>query len=353
MEIKRGMHLVGNTPSKLFIELVSGCNRRCDFCGMHNKGVPHMMSNEVFSRIEKQMDERTKFVCLSGGQGEATLHKRLNEYVIRVKRNRPWITLSHVTNGDVYLKGKKSLLELFDLINNGLNQIQLDLYDEEAKQAYAELLEKEKGYASKHGIEIRDYYASEENPWSGYRPNVKRLYIVDETEGFLHGGDDRKTRCFHTMAGNVPHNVWEEYGDISLANMPMLKTCKELHKHMSIFSNGDVGHCCRDAVRSNPVGNVMENTLAEIWNGEKINRSRYLLDRGIRAAIPNCYLCNYMSFRDGLYPYQGPEYDVKESAELLASEARITGQFKVNIKEAHRLHGIRNIFLSKRVEDLE
>ena len=58
-----------------------------------------------------------------------------------------------------------------------------------------------------------------------------------------------------------------------------------------ISANGDVIICCRDWQGQNIVGNVYENTLYEIWHGEKLNNIQKLMSRGEYSKIECCKDC--------------------------------------------------------------
>ena len=53
------------------------------------------------------------------------------------------------------------------------------------------------------------------------------------------------------------------------------KPCSLFYKGLIILANGDVGACwCRDLEGMLIVGNIYQNTLEEIWQGDKMNKLR-------------------------------------------------------------------------------
>ncbi len=51
-------------------------------------------------------------------------------------------------------------------------------------------------------------------------------------------------------------------------------SCNEPWGQVSIFSDGTVGPCCSTFGRNKSIGNVKDQTLKEIWNGEEMNKIR-------------------------------------------------------------------------------
>ena len=58
---------------------------------------------------------------------------------------------------------------------------------------------------------------------------------------------------------------------------------------MAIYSDGKVGPCCNLVGRKTPIGNIKNNSISEIWNGDKMN----LIRDGFINNNPNdvCKLC--------------------------------------------------------------
>ena len=43
---------------------------------------------------------------------------------------------------------------------------------------------------------------------------------------------------------------------------------------MGIYSDGSVTPCCNIVGRNAPIGNIKNNTVSEIWNGQEMNKIR-------------------------------------------------------------------------------
>ena len=67
--------------------------------------------------------------------------------------------------------------------------------------------------------------------------------------------------------------------------------CHWLYYSMAILANGDVVPCCRDPKGKHVTGNLLEEDLKEIWNGERYRafRSNILKDQ---SHMDICRLCS-------------------------------------------------------------
>ncbi|WP_416897833.1 MAG: radical SAM/SPASM domain-containing protein [Minwuia sp.] len=68
-------------------------------------------------------------------------------------------------------------------------------------------------------------------------------------------------------------------------------SCPWIYYSMSVHVNGDVVPCCRDPKGEEIVGNLIEQDLDEIWNGQKMQdfRARVMNDQG---NVGICRLCS-------------------------------------------------------------
>ena len=67
----------------------------------------------------------------------------------------------------------------------------------------------------------------------------------------------------------------------------------------SILHNGDVLMCVHDWARKEIVGNVGENTLAEVWNGDRMREIRALVAKRNYDSIGACRDCSLI--KDGWF----------------------------------------------------
>ena len=53
-----------------------------------------------------------------------------------------------------------------------------------------------------------------------------------------------------------------------------IKPCLDIYRNMFCYWNGDVVPCCFDQQGKEVMGNLVENTIEEIWNGSKMSNLR-------------------------------------------------------------------------------
>ncbi|WP_147818788.1 radical SAM/SPASM domain-containing protein [Salidesulfovibrio onnuriiensis] len=73
--------------------------------------------------------------------------------------------------------------------------------------------------------------------------------------------------------------------------------CGEIYSSITVQVNGDVVACCRDPKGKRVLGNLLDQTLAEVWNGEKYGTLR----RDVSTSSNSLQLCRLCPGQ-GLYP---------------------------------------------------
>lgn len=303
---KPGQHLF-TFPNYIQIEAHRGCTRQCDFCGIRFEDKPLSMSKEIYKEVLSQTDDRVKRFSYSL-HGEPLLNEDLPWMMSETRKKIVKAQLAIVSNVDVLTRKHKSLDFLFELFDNGLNMIHVDLYDLKSKELFIDLVKCNKEKLAKKEIQVKNYYTAEETIWAYHGAKNKAILICDETKGF--NSANSATRCFHTWAGNFPLSKFEKYG-VDINEYPVMKQCTEPLRYMSVCANGDYLICCSEGSKITNLGNIMTLPLQELWVSEKLQKYRYALKQGWRDIIPACLLCNKRSFRVGLYPYWG-QYEYKK-----------------------------------------
>lgn len=117
--------------------------------------------------------------------------------------------------------------------------------------------------------------------------------------------------------------ITELPGGMRLADAPLkpkTEPCRQTFMGLTVQSNGDVQACgCESAVNAPDliVGNVMRQTLLEIWRGERMLRLRKSFEDG--SLNPNCASCDYYYLKPGFHT---PEM----RARAKSSRRRVAGE---------------------------
>lgn len=308
-------------PRQLKIEPVYGCNRKCAFCSLSNEGDELVFMNErTFDRILSACEDGVVKQVGVSIHGEPTMHPMYIEWVKALREKLPNARILTFTNGYRF-EQEGDLGYLSDMLDAGATHIHVDLYDSTVAGIFL---------SGVRAFEGRAHVANgyEENVWTSthkklisYLPIRQALMLDTQTQ-----------REFNTQGGATKYENWMKYG-LNPANLPALKTCKELNKYLTITAEGYGKICCADGSRSLYLGNVNEMSIREMWTSEKADMIRYALHRGRRDLIPSCYTCDRPSFRDALWPHWGKQYPLTEIRAMLVRELRGAPDFMRNMRK--------------------
>jgi len=293
-------------PFSIFIDPSALCNAKCVFCPTNNSDYLReqrlqSMPFERFQKITEQLltfKEQIKVICLYGF-GEPLLNKNLPKMAKLLKENNLCREIRLVSNG-ILLNPRinKQLIESgIDLIRislNGLNEtdyknicgvtINYGNFVDNIKNLFeqsrnsktkisikiaTEILknEKDKTFVTETFASICDFLLIEdiEEMWPGYNILLQNKKI----------GDRKFT---------IENNNKNETG----------KVCAYPLTHLVVFSNGNVGVCCLDWKQNVNLGNVEQETLLNIWNGEKMRNFRIETLKSKDRPLP-CFGCKVRS----------------------------------------------------------
>ncbi len=309
-------------PRQIKIEPVYGCNRSCAFCSLHNEEneIHYMEEALFFDKIAPSfIDGVVKQVGFSI-HGEPTLHPSYLEFIKETRRRLPNAVIITFTNG-YQIERRKDLSFIREMFEAGVSHVHLDLYAKSTEALYEEA---DKSALLQINVVISDCY--EESVLSS---KAKRLLSVAHPSQ-ANLSDPVTIRHFDTQGGSTKYENWDRYG-VDKSALPVFRTCKELNKYITLTYEGKAKICCADGSRSLYVGDIKEETLEQIWKGEKADMIRYALHRGRRDIVPACYSCARLSFRDALWPHWGKTYPLEEIRFMIADNFLYPKPFMSNM----------------------
>jgi radical SAM protein with 4Fe4S-binding SPASM domain len=243
------------------------CNRTCNFCPRAH-GYPNLnlhMSLKTIDKIASDLsNSHYQNRILYSSFGESLLYKHLIPSIKLFKKYMPWQeNIQIVTSGD-----RLTYDTTLKLIDAGINKFFISLYDgPEQADHFQELFLKVGLNSDKY---ILQHY---------YKP-------PEEDYGFL-GLSNR--------AGNLPEEISKIETLKSGCNMPFYE--------MSIHWNGDVLLCSHDWEKKQIMGNVMKQSMQDIWfNSKKLWEFRNKLKDN-----RNCHPCNKCNIKGVLYGNKSKE----------------------------------------------
>ena len=243
-----------NVPLPTWVELslIDVCNRKCNFCPKSDLAIApdtyQVMSRTIIEKISHDLKQMNfKGAIALCGYGEPMLHKDINWIV---KKLSEVAKVEIITNGDV-LTSKK----MQDLYLSGASKILISMYDGPEQVDQFNLMTK-KANVPNDLIILRDRWYDESKDFG-----VK----LTNRAGTINTGTQKLSSTY---------------------NLCYYPTYQFL-----IDWNGDIFLCPQDWQRRVTMGNMMQESIFNIWKGKIMSKYRKMLLNAKREASP-CNLCN-------------------------------------------------------------
>jgi len=291
-------NLVGQVPLQIDLFAVDACNLKCPMCPRHsawNSEKKGYMDSETIYKIIDEAGEKGLMAFNFGGLGEPTVHPDHVNF-LKYAKEKGVIDVNMHTNG-TRLNEKRSKA----IVESGVDRIVISL-DSAVKETYEKIrvgatFEKVYSEAEKF-IELRNKYAKQDE-YGDLHPHIKVNFIN------MNEDDDRELNYFvdrwkdkANRIGVLRYIDFECYEEeheklVHIDNYYQIQdfSCGELWRRLAIWSCGTATICFRDFNQLCSVGNIHEQSIEEIWNGEKMNYYRDLHLNGNYKSIPMCKNC--------------------------------------------------------------
>ena len=279
-------------PIRFNIEPTNYCNLSCSMCPRELNRPFGYMDVSLFQKIiDESILYGKRLIITVNKDGEPLLHPELPKMVKYVKDKKAAHKINFYTNG-ILLSETKSL----ELINSGLDTIHISI-DAFSKGTYKKvknsqkleiveenvkgLVELKKKYHSKiplvvvkiiHTPDTHDEIKPFMNRWKG---------IAD----FVEIGE------YHTWDGTLDNSSLFDQTDSTMRRKRY--PCTFLWYNPVILWDGRVTTCCVDYQGKGVIGDIKENTLAEIWQGDTLQKIRKAHLEGQYSTIPLCSKCQF------------------------------------------------------------
>jgi len=264
-------------PKKIQIETTIHCNGKCTFCPQKDvTREPAFMEEKL---IHKIIDE-------TRGQGiiyrpfllnEPFCDKRLPDVIRYIKQDKSAVVELNSNGGVVTDAFGKAVIEAgLDVIRFSLDAFSPEVYDksgrgdryEKVKENIIRFIENKNRINPALQVSVRmidmDINKHEQKPytefWAQYADDVNIVPLYD-----------------------YPWTVQDSY-------LPL--PCPKIRDEMFFYVDGRAVLCCWDYAARGVIGNIRENSVSEIWNGEINQKYRALLNEGKRGEITLCSRCD-------------------------------------------------------------
>jgi len=286
-------------PYVLYVEPTNLCNMRCKFCATSDKNLKKMRPNgtmpwEIWCKIIKDIEEfGKKFKRINFYKdGEPLLNKNFCDMVKLAKKMKISESLWVKTNG-LLLNPKLNQ----KLIDSGLDMIGISV-SHISKEGYKRISDVDIDY-QRFKNNIRDLYN---------RRNNCKIYIKIADTNLCQSEKD----AFFNEFGNISDYVAVEglHGwamtnlkDFTLGTnaksfdgIPFTQkiVCPWPFYELAINWNGSVSLCNEDWVHGTIVGDVIKETLKEIWHGKRLFEMQKMMLEGRKSENKVCGNCFYL-----------------------------------------------------------
>lgn len=282
-------------PPYFEIETVRGCNTRCPFCPIGTGQINEfgLMDAFIFDKLADEIiqhRDEVKRVTLCV-YGEPLLDPRLEERIKYFKQANIAEVVATTNAGLLTSERARSILESgIDILRISISTVNPKLYPRyRPGLQLTNVLANAEGY-----FRLRD----EINPKSRIYISMERHDDVTEIDvenwkkhwtPFLKEHDTLKvTICYDRIV--------EERSN--LGNDRVRKPCHSIFQTLDISYAGEGLLCSADyKSKESPyrLGNILENSIAQIWNGERARHYRELHAAGRRNEIHMCRGCDLWS----------------------------------------------------------
>ncbi|BAE48876.1 Predicted Fe-S oxidoreductase [Paramagnetospirillum magneticum AMB-1] len=281
-------------PKYFQIETTRLCNARCPFCAIDqwDKSTP-FMSDELFRKIADEIISQRdwiKFVDLQRA-GEPLLDKKIYERVAYMKDGGVTNVVLTTNASSLTERNARRLLEAgIDELMLSIDSVQKDKYEKlRVGLPFEKVMDNIRGFFALRdqirpscmvrvrGVSFHDLsdpedaadLASWESFWEPLRKPHDRIYMKR-----AHNWGNQKS-----VEGHSPEYSWVYH--------PCIIPWSTMH----ITAMGTVGLCPQDYDGLANLGNINEQSIAEVWNGEKFAEVRRLHATGARNDISFCQGC--------------------------------------------------------------
>lgn len=239
-------------PTWIELSLIDVCNRKCTFCPKVDENIAPDTFQKMTRKLIDEIHDQLKEINFNGtislcGYGEPLLHKDIS-YIIKKLSNVSSVEV--ITNGDVLTPKKLQELYISDV-----SRVLISMYDGEHQIDKFKSMTKQANVPEELII-LRDRWYDKFNDFG-----VK----LTNRAGTISTGDqdivDRTKNCFYPTY------------------------------QFLIDWDGNIYLCPQDWQRKNSMGNVMQETINQIWIGKKLTNFRKNLLLGKRNSNP-CKNCN-------------------------------------------------------------
>lgn len=257
-------------PKVIYIETTNLCNAKCIMCP-HDKinREPYFMTDYVFEKCINDIEN----IGLKGAQiflhkeGEPLMDSKIMERLKIVSSkfgatNEVGISTNAMLftkdMADKYIETGANLIffSVDGVDKKEYERIRINLKYDIVEENIKYFLERCKKLDSNIRVVMQMLIQCEENSSQKFIDKWKKYpceFYIKEMHGYLDGGHSSQTTALSNSQVNM---------------------CDDPFRLVVVYTNGNVGLCCWDYNNEYSLGNIMENSLLDLYNGEKAEKLR-------------------------------------------------------------------------------
>ncbi len=270
----------GEYPRLVSVETTSRCNDTCPFCpyNVRARDKTHM-DQSLFEKIVGDCTEFPLEAIEPFLNGEPFVDPKIMDRLELIRSRLPRTKLRLYSNG--YALSPKRVDELCGL---GVDHLYISLNTLNAEKYKAIM-----GFKLERTLDNVMYMTDPVRRKKVARRITLRMTRMEDTtlaeqEQFQKFCDDRKVRCFIVGLFNYK-------GDVN-SPLPVPKYACEHITRLDILSSGKVTLCCMDQEGEYSLGDVTQQSVLEVFQGEASRRYQEMHRAGRRAEVTPCGSCN-------------------------------------------------------------
>lgn len=275
-------------PRRILFEMTSRCNYHCKMCPQQNLKRPRMdMDGAEYRRVIDEIDEYGVEGIWLYHLGESLLHPEFEKNINYISKKKNLGSVWMSTNGVNFTKDK-----IETIMRSNIKWINFSMHAVN-KNTYQALIPE--GDFEKVSLNLETFYAMRSNREEITSPflhcqMIEQDVTKNEIDAFIkkhyHLADVVSVNMLEYV--NLPNNSF----GYNQRNRKELRSCKRVDRNdCFICSNGDVTLC--DAAYNGELflGNIHEESLYKIWNGDRRRGILELNEKGRMKEIQFCQRC--------------------------------------------------------------
>lgn len=277
---------------RVYLEISNICNVQCSFCPVVEKD-KKLMNVSEFEAVLEQVAPLAEIVCLHL-LGEPLAHPKFSEIVDVCERYKTQIELT--TNGILIQRHKDRILNSPSIrqINFSLQAFKDNFPDRDLAPFLLPIFE-----FTTSAQALRDQLYINYRLWNQESNDSDNEDVFQKIESYFNISINRSVETGAIKSKKIWNRLYLhfdsrfEWPSYSLPHQGTRGRCHGAVNHIGIHADGTVVPCCLDKNAAINLGNVKDQSLRDILNGERFVKMRDGFLKGVLVE-PFCQHCTYI-----------------------------------------------------------